>query len=143
MARDSLQAVQAVRRRAVEQARYTLSVCLKAEADAADTVKAIDEDGAKDRAAHPVGENAYQFQEMFVRREYARQLQRGAAEAALVAAQAHSAEARAAVTATRTAEEAVRTLITERGVAAEAEANRRAQHVLDDIVRSRRRSKFP
>jgi pantoate kinase len=136
MARDPLLVLQTVRRRSVEAARYELGACLTHEAAAADKIRAIDEAAQKDRAAHPSLEAAHQFIEMFARRTAAAEAERRAAVEALAAAQARSADARAAVVAARTAAEAVATLIAERSAAAEAEANRRDQHTLDDMTRN-------
>jgi flagellar biosynthesis chaperone FliJ len=54
-----------------------------------------------------------------------------------MAARAAAAEARAALVTARTAAESVETLITERADAAEADADRREQHALDDMARTR------
>jgi hypothetical protein len=137
VARDPLRAVQAMRHRLVEQARYALAACLKSEADVMARIKAIDDAHAQDRAAQQAVENAYQFHEVFRRREQARQTERSLAEAALAAAQARSAEARAGVGTAWAAAEAVELFISERAVAADIEAARREQHELDDIVRCR------
>jgi flagellar biosynthesis chaperone FliJ len=137
MARDSIQILRTVRRRSVEEARHALGVCLTAEAQAADKVQAIDDAAQGDRAAHQTVAEAHLFLEMFVRRLHLSEAQRRSAEAALTAARALSAEARAAVVAARTAAEAVETLIAERAAADEADANRREQHALDDIARTR------
>jgi hypothetical protein len=137
MARDSIRILRAVRRRSVEQARYALAACLTAEAQAAAAVQAVADAARRDRAAHPAVEYSHQFLEMFVRRLRVSDAKRLAAEAALTTAQARSAEARAAVVAARMAAEVVEALSVERAVADELEANRREQHALDDMARSR------
>ena len=43
MARDPLRVLQAIRRRLVEQARYALGECLKAEAEVADRIAVLDD----------------------------------------------------------------------------------------------------
>src|ERR1700733_464726 len=103
MARDSLESLRAVRRRSVEEARYALGACLTAEAQA-----------RRDRAAYQAAEHSHQFLEVFVCGVRASDAKRLAAEAALTAAQARSAEARAVVVAARMAAEAVETLNVER-----------------------------
>jgi flagellar biosynthesis chaperone FliJ len=137
MARDSLEILRAVRRRSVEEARYALGACLTAEAQAAAAVQAITDAARRDRAAYQAAEHSHQFLEMFVCGLRASDAKRLAAEVALTAAQARSAEARAVVVAARMAAEAVETLNVERAAAAELEANRREQHALDDIARTR------
>jgi flagellar export protein FliJ len=129
--------LQTVRRRSVEEARSALGACLMAEKQAEDAIRAIDDKSRRDRAAHPTLQEAHCFLEMFARRVGASEMERRAAEAALTTAQAKTAEARAAVVAARTAEEAVETLIAERAAADEAEASRREQHALDDMARTR------
>ena len=137
VARDALRSVRIVRQRMVEQARYALAVCLQSEAEAEARIRAIDAAIAQDRAAHQLVEDAHQFHETFAMRDRARLVERGSAEAILAAVKARSAEARGAVAEARTGMKAVETLMTERQVAADAEAERRAQHALDDVVRGR------
>jgi flagellar biosynthesis chaperone FliJ len=137
MARESIQILRAIRRRSVEEARYALGACLTAEAQAAAAVQAIADAARRDRAAHQAGEHAHQFLEMFVRHLGVSEAIRLSAEAALMAAQARSEGARAAVVAARMAAEAVESLSAERAAADELKANRREQHALDDIARTR------
>jgi flagellar biosynthesis chaperone FliJ len=137
MARDSLQVLLAMRRRSVEKARYALGACLAAELQAAAAIQAIADAARRDRAAYQSADHPDQFLEMYVRRLHVSDEKRLAAEAALRAARARSAEARAAVLAARMAAEAVETLSIERAAAAELEANRREPHALDDMARTR------
>jgi flagellar export protein FliJ len=137
MASDRLRVVQGVRQRAVEQARQALGLCLKTETEATARILAIDDAARRDRAADRSGVDALPFGEMFTRRLGALQTERRDAVAALTAAETGSAQARAAVTAARTAAEAVETLIAERAAAEATETSRREQHTLDDIARAR------
>ena len=63
--------------------------------------------------------------------------ERVSAEVALTAARARSEAARIAVVAAQTAAEAVETLIAKRALSDEKDANRREQHALDDMTRTR------
>ena len=137
MARDPVRVLQTLRQRSIEQARFILATCLKAEADAVDRIDALDAAAERDRNAHQVVENAYLYQEMFSRRIQANRSERQGADSILLALQARSAEARAALAAARTAAEAVDTLIADRTAAEQAEADRREQHVMDDMARRR------
>ena len=137
MARDPLLMLRIVRRRSVEGARYALGACLAAEAEAADRIKAIDDEAQRNRVAHPKMEDAHLFQEMFTQQVLATQAARVVAAANFTAAQASSAEARALVVAARTAAEAVETLIAERTVLEEVAASKAEQHALDDMTRTR------
>ena len=65
--------------------------------------------------------------------------ERAVAVEALAVSMSRSADARNTVAAARTAAEAVNTLIAEHAAEAEAEANRRLQHALDDMARLRHR----
>ncbi len=137
MARDPLQVLNAMRRRQVEQARQALAACLHAEAVVADRIGAIDHAARQDREAHRKLSDAPRFLNMFALRLASMQAIRRDAEADMNAAQAVSAEARAAVVTARMAAEGVETLIAERRVDAAIETARHEQHALDDISRSR------
>jgi hypothetical protein len=138
MARDPLRVLQAIRRRLVEQARYALGECLKAEAAVADRIAVLDDAVRRDREASEAWQEAHRFLEMSAIRVESTRAERQAIAAELAAAAAHSAEARRVVTDARTAAEAVETLIGERAAASQAEGIRREQHVLDDIGRALR-----
>ena len=73
---------------------------------------------------------------MFVARLHQAQAERHALRMALAAAEARSADARAALASARRAAEAVETLLQERKAAAALQTEKRAQHVLDDIART-------
>jgi hypothetical protein len=137
VAADSIRILRAVRRRSVEEARHALGACLAAEAQAVDAVEAIVNQARRDRAAHQTVEDPHQFLEMFLRRSGVAEAERASAEAALTAARARSDAARTAVVAARTAAEAVETLIAERALSDEDDANRREQYALDDMARTR------
>jgi flagellar biosynthesis chaperone FliJ len=137
MARDPMRMLRTIRRHAVEQARHALAACQRTEIDAADKLRTIDEAAECDRIAKRSLAEAYCFIDMFVLRLQASATERHAAEAALRTARAAADDARDALVAARMAAEAVETLITERADAAEADANRREQHALDDMARTR------
>jgi hypothetical protein len=137
MARDPLQVLLAIRRHGVEQARYTLAECMRAEAAVADRIALLDAALARDSQVSRAWQDAHQFLEMSAVRLDAARAHRGALVTDLAAAASRSAEARVVVTAARTAAEAVEQLIGEREAAGQVEAARREQHVLDDIARGR------
>lgn len=137
MARDPLRILLAVRRRAVEQARYALEACLGVEAEIVEGIRSLDDTARRDREAGGAWQDAHQFVEMTAVRLEARQTDRRALEADLVAAEGRTADARTVLTAARTAAEAVAHLADSRAAAAQAELDRREQHVLDDIARAR------
>jgi hypothetical protein len=137
MARDPLQILQAVRRRAIEQARYALAACLTAEAAVADKVRSIDDAVRRDRAASAAWPDARQFLEMSALRLETVRTECRTVATDFAAAASRSAEARGIVTAARTAAEAVEQLIGERQAASRIEAAKREQHMLDDIARAR------
>ena len=137
MARDPLQILRSVRRRATEQARYALAACLTAEAAVSDKIRSIDHAVLRDREASAAWQDAYRFLEMSALRQEAVRTECRIATADHAAAAARSAEARGVVAAARTAAEAVEQLISERKAAAQIEAAKREQHVLDDIARAR------
>jgi flagellar biosynthesis chaperone FliJ len=137
MAANLLFILRVVRRRSVEEARYALGVCLAAEAQAVDALETIVDKTRRDRAAHQTVGDPHHFLEMFVRRSGVAEANRVSAEAAVTAAQARSDAARIAVVAAQTAAEAVETLIAERALSDEEDENRREQHALDDMTRTR------
>ena len=137
MVRDRLRLLQGVHRRGVERARQALGACVGAEAAVMDRIAAIDDAASRDRTAAMAGEEGCRFVEMFVLRQGTEQAARSAAEVDLVSARVRSAEARAVLVSARTAAEAVAKLIAERVAAEQAAADRREQHVLDDLARSR------
>ena len=142
MARDPLGILLAMRQRSVEQARSELGACLKAEAVVAGRIASLDEAAQRDSTTSGEWQDAHHFLEMSAIRLEVVRGDRLAAEQALTAAEACSAEARGVVTAAQTAAEAVEQLISERDVIERAEAAKREQHVLDDIARSKHRRTF-
>jgi hypothetical protein len=137
MAADSIRILRAVRRRSLEEARHALGVCLAAEAQALDDLETIVDKTRRDRATHHAVEDPHQFLEMFVRRSGVAEAERVSAEAALTAARGRSDAALIAVVAAQTAAETVEMLIAERALLDEDDANRREQHALDDMARTR------
>ncbi len=137
MARDPLRVLLAVRQRSVDQARFALGVSIAAEAGVAARIRAHDDALRRDREVSGAWEDALQFHEMSARRLAAMRVSRRQIEVELAAAEVRSAEARDIVTAARTAAEVVEQLIDERAAASLVEANKREQHVLDDIARAR------
>jgi flagellar export protein FliJ len=137
MARDPMRMLRSVRRHTVEQARHALATCLMTETAAADRLRAVDEAAERDRVANRSVTEAHRFIDMFALHVQASARERLAAEVALMAARDLVADARAALVAARTAAEAVETLIAERADAAEIDADRREQRVLDDMARPR------
>ena len=137
MARDPLQMLLRVRRHTVEQARLALAACRAAEVAAAGRVRAIDEAALRDRAAGPMLPEGHLFLDSFARRLEASATERQEAEAALAGLQAETAAARAVLVEARTAAEAVETLLGEREEAATVQQQRREQHALDDMARTR------
>jgi flagellar biosynthesis chaperone FliJ len=124
-----------VRRRSVEQARYALGACLAAEAAVAGKITSLDGAAARDRKTAKTWQDSHHYKEMAATRLAATHAERQAILAELAAAEDRSAQARRVVAAERASAEAVEQLIQERETAAQAEANRRDQHTLDDIAR--------
>jgi flagellar export protein FliJ len=137
MARDPLQILLSMRRRSVEQARYALGACLATEARVTDRIRSLDDTVRRDRETVRAWQDSHQFLEMSTVRLEAMLAQRRTMLAELAMAEARSAQARGVVAAARTAAEAVEQLMGERAVANRAEADKREQHVLDDIARGR------
>lgn len=137
MAHERLRVVLSVRRRAVEEARRVLVQQLKSEAEAEAAVDALDDETRRNRQAGRATEEMLLFLDMIGRRVLAINAARQRAMAALIAAQARSAQARQVVASARASEEAVETLLTQREAADVASKTRRDQHILDDLVRAR------
>jgi flagellar biosynthesis chaperone FliJ len=136
MARDPLLVLRAVRLRAVERARQGLAARLKTEAEAAAKVDGLTEAARLDRSAGEDMPDAHQFLQMFANRLDAVRTQRIAAGTSLTMAQARVAEARVVVVAARTQAEALEQLITAQETARVADAERKAQHEMDDVARA-------
>jgi flagellar biosynthesis chaperone FliJ len=137
MARDPLSILRTVRQRAVEQARQALAVCLRAETEASGAVNALVEAAERDREVALGLGAGHEFLDMFANRLEALRVQQIAAAAALQSAQDSVSEALALVVAARTQAEALEQLAAQRKAAEDAELERKAQHVLDDIARGR------
>lgn len=141
MARDPLLSLHAVRLRDVEAARQVLGLCLTAETEAVNRIRSLDDAVRRDRAAERAVEDGYRFLNMFAVRSDSIRAHRRTADATLMTVRSRCDVARAAVAAARAAAEAVGQLIDERAAIERAEAAKRDQHVLDDIVRFNRRGK--
>lgn len=137
MARDPLNVLLTVRQRTVDQSRQALATCLKAETAAVAAIRAMDAAVERERAA--ADRDAEDHRDTEMRSVWMERIraQRVAAVANLAAAERQTAAARAVLSAARSAAQAVQRTIAERAVLALAEAEKRAQHALDDISRSR------
>jgi hypothetical protein len=137
MARDQMDVLLTIRRRAVDKSRQALAGCLKVEAAALEAVRAIDAAVMRERAF------ADRFPEQPHRMEvFALWSERVAAErlgavAALAYGESQTVAARAVLASARSAARAVERTIEERAALAraEAEAEKRDQHAMDDITR--------
>ena len=136
MARDALQLLFSIRQQAVDQAHQTLTQCLKVEADIQDKIDLLEELARRDHLAVRESVEHALFLDMFVARLHQAQSERRALDIARTAAEARSAEARAALMVARRAEEAVETLLQERKAAAAIRTEKQEQHALDDIART-------
>jgi hypothetical protein len=135
MPRDSLNVLLLLRQQEVDRQRQELADCSAAEIRAAGTVRAIDAALARD--SEDGSADGLLFRDIVLATRQHLRAQRQHAVAALAEAEARSDDARGRLAAARLAAEAVDRLILERRAAARAE--RRAQHALDDIARSRRK----
>jgi flagellar export protein FliJ len=141
MPRDPLNVLLAVRQRTIDQRRQALADCVMRQADAAAAVAALDAAILRDAEAAATIPDLQHFRDIFIatRQHLTSQRQRGAG--ALAEADARSEQARRSLAAARLDAEAVERLISERALLARTEAERRAQHELDDIARSSGRSR--
>nr|WP_294520009.1 hypothetical protein [uncultured Rhodopila sp.] len=138
MPRDPLAVLLTLRRREVDRRRQDLATCTAAETEAAAAVRSIDAAIARDRDAGESFPDHVRFRDVFLATRQHLQADRQRAMGALAEAEARSEAARGQLAAARLAAEAVDRLIAERAAAARAEADRRAQHELDDVARVRR-----
>jgi flagellar biosynthesis chaperone FliJ len=134
MARGPLRVLLSIRRRSIEQARYALAACLTTEAEIADRITSFDDRRQRDRETSRSWPDSHHFMEITAIELETVHAERRIAAADLEVAQTRTADARSQVAAARLAAEAVEQLIAERGAAAQADANRRDQHALDDIA---------
>lgn len=141
MSRDPLLSLHAIRLRDVEAARQALGICLMAETEAINRIGSLNDAVRRDREAESTVEDGYRFLNMFAARQTSVRNLRRTADADLVTLRSRCDAARAAVAAARATAEAVGQLIDERAAIERAEAAKRDQHVLDDIVRFNRRGK--
>jgi hypothetical protein len=139
MARDPLQVLLAVRQRAVDQQRQALAERLRVEAEAVDRVRALTEAILRDQNAPSSPTDALLARDVLIATRRHRLAERQIAAVAVIEAARLAEAARGVLADTRLAAEAVQTLIAERSLASRVEADRRAQHELDDITRTRRR----
>jgi|GEM_PF-1941729 len=131
---DPLPVVHRLRRLAADEARRALADCLTAEAEAADALRTLDAEIAAETDAasdpdqddRPVEDFAVWLRRISV--------DRAAAAAALSVAETRSAEARAVLAASRTAERALEILMEQQAAERRAAAERRDQAALDEIA---------
>src|SRR5689334_6231297 len=139
MVRDPLKVLSVVRQRAVDQQRQALAACLRAEAAAEDRIERLEEAVRRDQALTEAAPDKLLFHDVFITaRRYWRSEQQ-VFRATLAEAARQAEQSRAALAAARLAAEAVDCLIAEHEAAARTEADRQAQHVLDDIARGLRK----
>nr|WP_294512959.1 hypothetical protein [uncultured Rhodopila sp.] len=139
MPRDPLKVLLALRRREVDRQRQDLADRTAAEMQASATVRSIHAAIAQDRDGAESFPDHLQFRDLFLATRQHLQDNRQRAEAALAEAEARSETVCRRLAESRLAAEAVDRLIAERAAATRAEADRRAQHELDDAARLRRK----
>jgi hypothetical protein len=129
----------ALRRREADRQRQDLADCMAAETEAAGTLRSIDAAIARDRNSGESFPDYMQFRDIFLATREHLRAARHRAVAVLAEAEARSEAARRRLAEARLAAEAVDRLIAERAAASRAEADRRAQHELEDAARLRRK----
>ena len=138
MARDQMDVLLTIRRRAVDKSRQALAGCLKVEAAALEAVRAIDAAVMRERAfADRFPEQPHRMEVFALWSERVAAERLGAA-AALAYGESQTVAARAVLASARSAARAVERTIEERAALARAEAEKRDQHAMDDITRGRR-----
>jgi hypothetical protein len=136
--RDKMDVLLTIRKRAIDQSRQVLAGYLKSEADAREAIRAIDLSIPRERElADRFPERADGMAIFGAWLERVR-VQRRAAVMGLTAAEQRTAVARAELAEARSAARAVERTIEDRKAVAQAEAEKRDQHVMDDITRGRR-----
>ncbi len=132
---DPLPVVARLRNLAVDEAKSALADCLTAEARAAEAMRLLDAAIAAetDAASDPSGDD--QSVEDFSGWLRRIAVDRAAAAAALAAAETRSTEARAVLTASRTAARAMDELLARRDADRQLAADRREQAALDEAGR--------
>jgi flagellar biosynthesis chaperone FliJ len=139
MARDRLKTLSVVRQHAVDQRRQALAACLRAEAAAEERILMLDEALHRDQALAETLPDQMLFRDIFLATRQHLQAEQQVTRTVLADAGQQTDEARTGLASARLAAEAVERLIAERASAARAEADLRAQHVLDDIARGLRK----
>jgi hypothetical protein len=139
MARDPLKILSVVRQRAVDRQRQALAACLKAEAAVENRIRLLDAAVLKDEAVAAIVPDPLLFRDIFIATRQHLRTEQQVSRMALTDAERQTDTARGHLAGARLAAEAVDRLIAERAATACAEADRRAQHVLDDIARARRK----
>ena len=124
MTQDPLESLLRVRRIGVDEVRRCLAECLRIEGEAAAAVAAIE--AAVEHEMEVATNFAAWLRQMRPKQQ--------AAVAGKQDAEAATAEARAALAAARAAVRAVEELLEQHALAAEAEAERRAQGAIDEIA---------
>jgi hypothetical protein len=137
MARDKMDVLLTIRRRAIDKSRQTLARCLRVEAAAFEALRAIDDAVLRERALADRFPELPHGMEVFARWSERVGAERLGAAAALADGEAQSAAARAVLASARSAARAVERTIEERTAVALAEAEKRDQHAMDDITRGR------
>jgi len=137
MAREPMDVLLTIRQRSVDQARQALAVRLQAETLASAAAGAIDDAILQERRAADRGPRDQQGVEMLAAWLQRMRPRRAAAHHMLSTAAAQTAAARAELAAARSAARAVERLLEERAAAAQVEAEKREQHALDDVARTR------
>lgn len=137
MARDPLNTLLTIRQRTVDQSRQALAGCLAVETATADAIRAIDAAVEEQRAIADRLPEQHRGTDMVLAWSGRMRTKRAAAVAAFRKAELETASARAVLAESRAATQAVQRTIAERAIAAQAEAERRGQHALDDITSAR------
>jgi flagellar biosynthesis chaperone FliJ len=139
MARDRLRTLSVVRQHAVDQQRQSLAACLREEAAVEDRIQVLDGAVRRDQALAEASPDRLLFYDIFMATRQHLRAEQQVTRTALADAGRQADEARIRLASARLAAEAVERLIAERTSIARAEADRRAQHVLDDIARGLRK----
>lgn len=132
---DPLQVLLKLRTLDVDRARMVLAECLQTEAALQSRLTAVDDAENRDEAVRQRMPDAHLYAENFANRRIKLNQAREAINRTLLTAGQAVAEARRALSAARSAAEIVTQLAEERALTRQADADRKAQHALDDIAR--------
>jgi hypothetical protein len=143
MARDKMEVLLTIRRRAIDKSHQALARCLTVEAAASEALRAIDDAVLRERALADRFPELSHGMEVFAHWSVRVSAERLGAVAALADGEAQSAAARAVLASARSAARAVERTIEERTAVARAEAEKRDQHAMDDITRGRHIARGP